>query len=641
MSSLDHQLVPANSLTGIGTVDEAVEALDPDARDGALTFSGVAIRSALDKAKALLEDAAALKESTREESQAAQATARQALEAAEPARLLFDAAIAVRLRLLPPPAEFDAASIAKSAIVPAIRKAVQDLLPAHFPVRFPEVFLREPSGFDVVLGNPPWEKLHVEAHQWWGLRFPGLRGMPTKERDTRMAELQTQRPDLVREYERDVEIANTARAAVASGPFPGIGAAHLDLFAAFAWRNWQLVREGGRIGLLLPRTALSGSSTERWRRDILASGAFEDVCFISNTNRWAFEEVDGRYTFAMTVASRTALGRVRFAGPFHSEAEYRTGRDALTDVASSEFAAWTGTAAFPLIPTPLAGEIFRRMREHPAFGRTEGFNFRPVQGDVNATTDRSLFAVDMSTANGQIPVITGASINLWDPDFGPPYGFADEIGLDEHLIRKAQTQTRLARSAFFGMSIQEPADLPIGRARIVFRDVARPTDSRTVIACLVPSRVCMTHKAPYLLRRAGSESDEAYLLGILSSIPFDWYARRLVELSLTFELLASMPIPRPPADNLMYQRVVEIAARIAAKDERFNRWASAVGVSSASVVASARPAMEAELDALVAHLYGLSRDQVQHIFATFHRGWNYEDRLARVLEHYDRWGTVA
>jgi hypothetical protein len=46
--------------------------------------------------------------------------------------------------------------------------------------------------------------------------------------------------------------------------------------------------------------------------------------------------------------------------------------------------------------------------------------------------------------------------------------------------------------------------------------------------------------------------------------------------------------------------------------------------------------MEAELDALVSHLYGLTRDQVVHIFATFHRGWDYKPRLDAVLEHFDR-----
>ncbi|MSW21142.1 MAG: hypothetical protein F2873_09605 [Actinobacteria bacterium] len=87
------------------------------------------------------------------------------------------------------------------------------------------------------------------------------------------------------------------------------------------------------------------------------------------------------------------------------------------------------------------------------------------------------------------------------------------------------------------------------------------------------------------------------------------------------------------------QRVVEIAARLAAIDDRFAKWAANVGVETGSVKTdSERADLMAELDALVAHLYGLSRDQVDHIFATFHRGWDYKPRLAAVLAHFDRIG---
>lgn len=56
---------------------------------------------------------------------------------------------------------------------------------------------------------------------------------------------------------------------------------------------------------------------------------------------------------------------------------------------------------------------------------------------------------------------------------------------------------------------------------------------------------------------------------------------------------------------------------------------------------AARPDLVAELDAVVSNLYGLSREDVAHMFATFHRGWDYRDRLARVLVYYDRWATTA
>ena len=48
----------------------------------------------------------------------------------------------------------------------------------------------------------------------------------------------------------------------------------------------------------------------------------------------------------------------------------------------------------------------------------------------------------------------------------------------------------------------------------------------------------------------------------------------------------------------------------------------------------------AELDAVVALLYGLDGPDVERIFATFHRGWDYRPRLAAVLAHYNRWAAT-
>ena len=44
-----------------------------------------------------------------------------------------------------------------------------------------------------------------------------------------------------------------------------------------------------------------------------------------------------------------------------------------------------------------------------------------------------------------------------------------------------------------------------------------------------------------------------------------------------------------------------------------------------------------ELDAVVAHLYGLNADQLKHVFATFHDKWDYHARLRAALAHFERW----
>ena len=44
-----------------------------------------------------------------------------------------------------------------------------------------------------------------------------------------------------------------------------------------------------------------------------------------------------------------------------------------------------------------------------------------------------------------------------------------------------------------------------------------------------------------------------------------------------------------------------------------------------------------ELDAVAAHLYGLTEAQLVHVFETFHEGWDYQDRLDAVLRHFRNW----
>jgi hypothetical protein len=110
-------------------------------------------------------------------------------------------------------------------------------------------------------------------------------------------------------------------------------------------------------------------------------------------------------------------------------------------------------------------------------------------------------------------------------------------------------------------------------------------------------------------------------------------------MNFTFELLNPCPIPLPAPSEPLRRRATNIAGRLAARDERFAEWAEGVGVPVGSVKTSAQQSdMEAELDALVSHLYGLSRDQVEHIFKTFHRGWDYGPRLEAVLAHFDKIG---
>jgi len=149
--------------------------------------------------------------------------------------------------------------------------------------------------------------------------------------------------------------------------------------------------------------------------------------------------------------------------------------------------------------------------------------------------------------------------------------------------------------------------------------------------------VFLSHLAPSLLFPRGDAHDVTYLLGVLSSIPLDWYARRFVETHLTYGVLNPFPIPRPDRKKPLRTRSIMLAGRLAAVDDRFADWASAVGVECGPFTGDQKQDHIHELDAVVAHLYGLKEKHLVHIFETFHEGWDYAERLKETLKHFRNW----
>jgi hypothetical protein len=643
MSSLDHQLVCGNSLTGIGTIEEAIEALDPDAGRGAMSFTGAAIRAALAEARVVLEDAAALKESTSEEARAAQAASRRALEAAEPARLLFDAAIAVRLGSMPAPADFDIEGIGRSVAALHVSELLEPLAPVHFPVVFPEVFLREPGGFDVLVGNPPWEKLQIEEHSFFSMFLPGLRGLDQGSANREIATLRADRPDLDDVYETAHRTHQVTARALAAGPYPGLGSGRPDLYKAFAWRFLQLLRLSGRIGVILPWKSIEASGMKDWRTVAFNQYTVASATIVVNRKRWVFESIHDQTTIVFLCLSATQPSEpvIPLFGPFDSVAAFEAGLILPPNrIKVDAIEGWSRAGAVPMLASEPSSELFAAIRRAgPLTDALPGSRVRGLR-EFNASDDKHLFT--FTPTDGFWPVYKGESFDLWKPDTGRYYGWIDPDLATDFVLSRAENMRNNRRSAFYGQGREIASDInqhPISRARLAWRDSTNRDNQRTFIVCLVPPNVALVHQAFYLFLSRPDPRGEAYLLGCLSSIPFDWFVKQSVERHALVEFVNGAPVPRyrpgPRAD-----RLIALAADLACVDERFATFASETGARVGGVPTDGTQEGLAEIDALVARLYRLERDQVIHMFRSFNRTWNFAPRLELVLGHFDRWASA-
>ena len=176
----------------------------------------------------------------------------------------------------------------------------------------------------------------VEEHAFWARHFPGLRARTQREAEVLKEQYRSERPDLVTKLDEERQTADRLRALLIAGAYPGISAGHPDLYKAFVWRFWDLVSpEGGRIGVVLPRSALAAKGGDEFRRRILNQAETVDLTMLVNTGRWAFD-MEPRYTIGLTAITRREGGReseLRLSGPYSSLERFRAGvRKAPRDV---------------------------------------------------------------------------------------------------------------------------------------------------------------------------------------------------------------------------------------------------------------------------------------------------------------------
>jgi len=597
LSLLDRNLVHGNSLVGVGLLAELEEKMQ---EENVPLFEASAADFVGDASEALYR-LGRLADATRVEVQKARKAWADADAATAPAKALCDILTAARIEDTVMPFDFTRWEEEKARVVGGedhqhALKVLKHMHTLHFPVAFPEVFLRERAGFDVILGNPPWEEATIEEDAFWGRHRPGglRRTLSQREQELVIAEFRNERPDLVECYEAELMEAEITRRALMRGPFPGMGTGDADLYKGFCWRFWFLVTEdSGRIGVVLPRSALTAKGSTEFRLRVFQGAREADITTLVNKKTWVFDDGHPQWTYGLVVVDKgvTDSTLIALQGPYSSHINYEQGlqRGGVT-FAGEEIVSWNDSASLPLLPSEQSIEVFAQLRKAPRLDldRPGQWRTRP-HTELHATNDKKdkktgQILMDLESEEcppGFWPVYKGESFDLWEPDTNTYYAWADPRVLTPRLQRKRIRGNRLKTSVFYECDAEWCADagkLPCLHPRVAFRDVTQWDNRRTLIAALIPPRAFIANQAPYLVWPRGDERDEAFVLGVLSSLPLDWYARRFVEMHVSFFIFNPFPIPRPRANNNLRQRVIELAGRLACPDDRFADWAKEVGV---------------------------------------------------------------
>ena len=603
MSNLDHGLVSANSLTGIFGIDQALDALQPGRKPGHIMLFDEILMDQLASARDLLIDVASASEANKAEVEEGARMLAQARQAADTSRRIFDAALAVQAGDLSPGMLPDEESLARLIQRDEVEAASADFKPAHMPYLFPEVFLRDKPGFDVLIGNPPWEKVRHEPQQFWVVRDPGLHSLPAAKRTERIAYLRATRT--VDRLEELQAIAVSDRLTnYFSRAFHLQASQHYDLAKLFAERNLDLVRATGTVGLVMPQALLVLGG---WKpiREVMVTDHHLVVAPLRNTGGWAFENVHPQTT--MCVMTLGPGSGVTVWPASSSEAAFSSLPETpQLELSVDDLRELSDELNVPWFESPRDPLVFAALAKFPRLGKGDGW----IQGRADSTR------WDFSSSGR----------NARNAASGPSSQADWRVTMTRHVAAFKMTPTGEGKwvknlssliSSTSGLT-KDGGRVVVGRNHppIIYRFPTNNDNSRTLIAAPLPSTGWLFSKGyahGVLVPEDTSTSDVLALLGFLNSIAADWWSRRFVDRHLGKRIIQGLPLPNWGEDSR--QRVAQLVAGILLENE----IEEIAGPRRIDRPASAPPAADAlaEINARALIGLGIDADGAETIFADF------------------------
>ncbi len=252
--------------------------------------------------------------------------------------------------------------------------------------------------------------------------------------------------------------------------------------------------------------------------------------------------------------------------------------------------------------TPLDIQIAEKMLKFPLLGETleQTWNLK-LTSEFNMTTDSYLFKSENSA--GRLPLYEGKMIHqfthLWG-DSKPKYWIDETEG----------------RKALLGKKEDVGQKMDYQNYRLGFRDIAASTNERTMITTVLPKNIFTNHKLPYA--KTNNTLYDLYVCTVFNSFCFDFLMRQKVTSNLTFFLVYQTPIPRLGIKDEWFKEIVERAAGLICTTEEFEDLRKELEEQGFEIEGNkSREQLRAELDAIVATIYGLNEEELKHILSTF------------------------
>jgi len=357
----------------------------------------------------------------------------------------------------------------------------------HWEEEFPDVFVD--GGFDCLVGNPPWDILQADD----------------------IGKSDSELPRYQKWFEKGFYVEVSGRR---------------DLYKLFLSRNRNLLQQNGEMGLVVPLGWLFEEDCSRLRTAYFMDGSVPELIHCQNHRKSFFPEVHASYRFCAVRYSPSPRYPHSFSFSVQSPEGLR-GRASVTVERPQLRSVLGEQLEAALFNDEVTFSLHNRIIDTMRHMRQLDYN---VVAEFHASTDKDVvFTIDGHPNAWNL--LQNKNIHYFNHNFAPCERAVDELEMLQRLARKG---------------LDERAFGP-GGMRLVFRDICRNDDTRTLISCLAPSGFVSTYDTPMLvpLGLDGADLRRSLLrtCGFLSSFVADFLVRPYIDKHLKGYVMKRVPIP--------------------------------------------------------------------------------------------------
>jgi len=511
-------------------------------------------------------------------------------------------------------------------IIDVVNKLAEEKHFFHWCLEFPEVF--EVGGFDCVLGNPPWERIKLQEKEFFASRSFDIANAQNKAaREKLIKELPKQNPDLAQAFEDAKHDAEAQSKFIReSERFPLTAVGDINTYAVFAETTRSLISVNGRVGVIVPTGIATDDTCKRFFGDLTQKQNLVSLYDFENREK-LFIAIASEIKFSLFIISNKKLLQTKFSF-FLTQIKQLENKQKIFTLSPQEIALINpNTLTCPIFRTSQDAELTKKIYQLVPVLENEKTKVNPwgisFMRMFDMANDSGLFQNE--AGDGLVPLYEGKMFHQFDHRFG--YYTQEMIESENNSFRAIPSPTIEQKQDYnFVISPRYWVDKKEIQKKLsgkwdkewllVWRDICRSVDERTVISALFPLCAC-GDTVLLMLPKIDNIKLVSCLLSSLNNMVFDFVARqKMGGTHLKFFTMRQLPVI--PPETYTQKDIEFISTRVL--ELVYTAWdmksfAQDMGYNGDPFIwnPNRRALIRAELDAYYAQLYQLTRDELRYI----------------------------